>query len=164
MRKRWQKVELEMKRGEPGLVHVELADAPYTVTVEVRPSPHGGHYASAVSVRCSGKIHVPISPREVRRLPLASVVDAALTIVDGGDPRRTMDKKLRAPSGRPQRGRSAKFYKEFAEEYRKFKADGFSPAQEIARRKGVDPNTVHQWAFQARKQGFLEPTTRRRNG
>jgi hypothetical protein len=152
-----------MKAGKPTLVIIKLA-APYTVTVEVLPSPHGGHYANGVTVRCSDNLHVPISPREFRRLPLGRCVDTALAVVGGAGLRETADKKLRAPSGRPERGRSAKFYKEFAEEYRKFKADGFSPAQEIARRKGVNPNTVHQWAFQARKQGFLEPITRGRNG
>jgi transposase len=37
---------------------------------------------------------------------------------------------------------------------------GISPVKEIARRKRVSENTVHQWVHRARKLDFLEPSTR----
>lgn len=107
-----------------------------------------------------------VSPRDVKRLPLSTYVQAATL---HGDPRKqdsaslgkAYDKAiaaLRAPRGRPERGKGSAFYKELAESYRAMVAAGIPhPAKEIARRKREDVNLVHQWIFRARDLGLLEP-------
>jgi hypothetical protein len=117
---------------------------------------------------------LPVSVRDMKRLPLASYVRAAVALVSAqvaaaeqiertGEPavvdRAAFDEALLrvgAPRGHPQRGRSAAFYKEIADAHRAFSARGKRPAVEIAKRKGVDRNLVDQWIFRARKMGFLE--------
>jgi len=89
-----------------------------------------------------------VSPREVRRLPLSTYVEAAHELVAGSDPTR----KVVLPRGRPARGRSTKFYREILTSYRTLKAQGEkSPVRHIAQRKSVSENTVHQWMYRARK-------------
>jgi hypothetical protein len=70
-------------------------------------------------------------------------------------------RKILVPRGRPRRGKPD-FYKEIAASYRAFAAMGLSPVKEIARRKRVSENTVHQWVYRARALGFLEPSPRSR--
>jgi hypothetical protein len=69
-------------------------------------------------------------------------------------------RKVLLPRGRPRRGKAASFYKEIATSHRAFAAAGLSPVKEIARRKRVSENTVHQWVHRARKLKFLEPSPR----
>jgi hypothetical protein len=69
-------------------------------------------------------------------------------------------RRILVPRGRPQRGRSASFYREIADSHRNFTLADLSPVKEIARRKRVSENTVHQWVHRARKLGFLEPSPR----
>jgi hypothetical protein len=73
-------------------------------------------------------------------------------------------RKVLLPRGKPQPGKSTEFYREIAKAYRELAAEGTgkSPVKEIARRKGVPENTVHQWIHKARKLKFLEPSTRKR--
>jgi hypothetical protein len=72
-------------------------------------------------------------------------------------------RKILVPRGRPERGKSAAFYKEVADAHRQLSAaTGRSPVKEIARRKRVSENTVHQWVHRARQLGFLEPSPRSR--
>jgi hypothetical protein len=71
-------------------------------------------------------------------------------------------RKVLVPRGRPRRGKAASFYKEVANSYRElaYTGTGASPVKEIARRKRVSENTVHQWVHRARKLGFLDPSPR----
>lgn len=69
-------------------------------------------------------------------------------------------RQVLVPRGRPQRGKAALFYKEIADSYRELAFTGASPVKEIARRKRVSQNTVHQWVHRARKLGFLDPSPR----
>jgi hypothetical protein len=71
-------------------------------------------------------------------------------------------RKVLVPHGRPKRGKSASFYKQLADSYRElaFTGAGASPVKEIARRKRVSENTVHQWIYRARALGFLDPSPR----
>jgi hypothetical protein len=70
-------------------------------------------------------------------------------------------RKILLPRGRPQRGRSVDFYRELAKSYRNLELAGLSPVKEIARRKRVSENTVHQWVHRMRHElGFLEPSPR----
>jgi len=94
-----------------------------------------------------------VSTREVRRMPLHSRVQQAIAIVLA----RTSEQIIgaaTAPRGRP--ARTPRFYKDLADFYRALEAEGKRPVQEIARRKRVSPNLVHQWVFKARELGFLE--------
>lgn len=74
-------------------------------------------------------------------------------------------KRLRVPPGAPRRGKSSLFYVKIAELYRDLQRRGEPfPAKEIARLKGVEANTVHQWLLRAREQGHLDwsPRAKRR--
>jgi hypothetical protein len=72
-------------------------------------------------------------------------------------------RRVLVPRGRPKRGNSARFYRELADMYRELTLRGLAfPVKEIARRKRVPENTVHQWIYRARKLGFLEAASPRR--
>jgi hypothetical protein len=124
-----------------------------------------------------------VSGRTVQRLPLARIVRAALAaarVAERPDPSIKTEvatlfgeydasqgrswegaaRKILVPRGRPKRGRSAGFYKEIAEAHKAASMAGKSPAKEIAKRKRVSENTVHQWIHRARRLGFLEPSPR----
>lgn len=71
--------------------------------------------------------------------------------------------KVLLPHGRPQHGKSIGFYRELAEAYKQFEAKGLSPVKEIARRKRVPENTVHQWVHRMRNElKLLDPSPRSR--
>jgi hypothetical protein len=70
--------------------------------------------------------------------------------------------KVLVPRGRPERGKSVAFYRELADTYRAFELQGLSPVKEIARRKRVPENRVHQWVYRARDLKFLPPSPRSR--
>ncbi len=94
---------------------------------------------------------------------LGGEVPSLVPSVDGSDGGWTgvARKKLAPPAKGPDRN-PAKFYKDIADEWREFTRRSMSPTQEIARRRGVPPNRVSQWAHQARELGFLEPAPRSR--
>ncbi len=70
-------------------------------------------------------------------------------------------RKVLLPRGRPKHGKSIDFYRELSKSYRDFEIRGLSPVKEIARRKRVSENTVHQWVHRMRHElGFLEPSPR----
>lgn len=56
---------------------------------------------------------------------------------------------------------SVDWYRNLANSYREFELRGLSPVKEIARRKRVSENTVHQWVYRMRHElKFLEPSPR----
>jgi len=101
----------------------------------------------------------------MRRLPLTKIIAAALVVASkpSGYDYRAEAQAATAPRGRPERGKSTTFYRELADSYRSFAERGKSPVKEIARRKRVSENTVHQWVYRARNLGFLEPSARTRH-
>ncbi len=149
---------------------------PYTVDVEFVQGD-GGPVATGVLIRrnfaydeqqgfADGLELVPVSGRDVRRMPLDRVIAAALAAVSepsSAEGWAGRVGKAITPRGLPERGRSSKFYAQIANLYRELaQRDVASPVQEIARRKGVPPNRVHQWVHRAREMGFLEPSARSR--
>ena len=99
----------------------------------------------------------PISAVDLRKIPFGRVIRAATTAAREPfptDKRHDELESILVPRGRPQRGRSVKFYRQIAEAARAYKRLGISPAKEIARRKGVSENLVHQWLYVARRQGL----------
>jgi hypothetical protein len=119
-----------------------------------------------------------LSLRELRRLPLQRVVDAARAYVAARDedsegtypefpgpdaPGRTRVRDILLPRGRPGRTTyNDNFYRAIATAYIEFTKRGLSPAREIAKRKRVDRNTVDQWVHRSRQLGFLPPAPPRR--
>jgi hypothetical protein len=108
---------------------------------------------------------LPLSLRDVRRLPLDRIATAALVAVrqyaeepspDRFDP---VSEALSVP-GRPRGRNKERFYKAVAELHRSWTLKGLSPAKELARRKRVSENTAHQWIYKARQLGYLEPSQR----
>jgi hypothetical protein len=96
----------------------------------------------------------PVSAVDLRQIPLARVMRAALVAKkrDGlSDERHDELDRILVPRGRPQRGRSAPFYRELLAAARRLEQGGVSPANEIARRKRVSPNLVNQWLHVARQ-------------
>lgn len=108
---------------------------------------------------------LPVSLRDVRRLPLDRIATAALVAVrqfrESPDPdrMRPVAEALSLP-GRPVGRNKERFYGTVAELYRRYAQQGRSPAKELARRKHVSENTAHQWIYKARKLGYLEPSQR----
>jgi hypothetical protein len=130
-------------------------ERPYEVDVTVEDDLR----ISGVAVRRAEEIPGSVSAREIVRLPLSTILRAAIVAATKGlHSHREIDALMRAPKGRPERGKSAKFYQELADMYRALVASGEPhPAKEIAKRKRIDdPNTVHQWLHRARNIGFLE--------
>ena len=200
--------------SDPELVITAFATAmPYAVAVELRRDEEGVWFASGVAVRrhmwadgWRGE-RANVSPREMQRLPIATIVRAALAaaatstppepaerepqpvpghpgwtsepllapgevVYDPGDAAAWSESapewanvaraKLRVPRGRPQRGRSAGFYKKIGDLHREIAKAGGSPAKEIARRMGESENTIHQWIHRARALDYLEPSARKK--
>ena len=191
-----------MKRwhNDPDLVvHVFPRDSDYAVAVELRLEQGTPPRVIGVAIRgthmLSGDKEADVSPRDVQRMSLSRMVQAALAAAataptfeelpsgHGGEPLRIPNRpdvlfydpgdderrakfrdepwleeargRLIAPRGRPRRGepaKSTKFYLDVLSLHDELKRRGErSPAQEIARRKDVDVNLVHQWLFRARR-------------
>ncbi len=143
-------------------------DSPYVVDVEVATDEDGAHYLTGIAIRSAvptsasgtpqdpwleGANYEPVSPRGVQRLTLSRYARAALAIVN--DPlseegRREMTRIL-VPRGHPSRRRGPGFYRELLGAARHLEEQGLRPVPEIARRKHVSENLVHQWLHRARK-------------
>jgi hypothetical protein len=158
-------------------------DSPYVVDVEVATDGDGAHYLSGIAIRSGvptsasgtpddpwleGADYDPVSPRDVQRLPLSRYARAALAIVN--DPLteqgRREARSILVPRGRPSRRRGAAFYRDLLATARDLEEQGIRPVPEIARRKHVSQNLVHQWLHRARKLGAKpsspnEPAKRR---
>lgn len=156
----------------------------------IDPKPRGGIDASEEEIKAALEYQLreskdgyayaepvrELTARELRRLPIDRFLASARAMagvyfrrrrIGGptfGEPGEMLEelRRVRAPRGRPRRGRSSRFYAEIAEAYRAFRAQGLSPGAEIARRKGVDANLARQWIYRARKLGFLEPVEEER--
>jgi hypothetical protein len=107
---------------------------------------------------------LPLSLRDVRRLPLDRIATAALVAVrqfseSGPDRMLPVADALSLP-GRPVGRNKDRFYATVAELHRRYAKQGRSPAKELARRKHVSENTAHQWIYKARQLGYLEPSQR----
>ena len=122
-----------------------------------------------------------LSARDIQRLPLASALRAAVAAArvfseqsSTGEvlPLYGTEKiekgwagaanRVLLPRGAPPTRRSAGFYKQIAEAYNAYVLRGMSPVKEIARRKRVSENNVHQWIYKARELKFLDPSPRSR--
>ncbi len=144
----------------------ELAGVPIVSAVKVErvgapPFPGGTDHSDAE----------PISPRDVRRLPLSTVFERAKAAAGvmyeaSRDPRAGIEgipgqeindairerlRRVSVPRGRPVGGRSQGFYAEILATHRELLAAGVEhPNAEIAKRKRVPRNTVDQWLYRAR--------------
>jgi hypothetical protein len=166
-------------------VAVRCVDWPdYIIEVEVSFDAVDAPVATGVSVRRAlptkattrpwtdvawpkGTQPLPVSTRDIRRLPLERIVNAALVMLiqltkEPADDRMDAMAELLNPATRPTRRNKATFYEAVGQLARRWIADGKSPAKELARAKNVDTNTAHQWLHKARKLGFLEPSPRSR--
>jgi len=154
-------------------VRVEISDSPYIVDVDFVRDATGAYVASGVSVhRAYPFLPVeravpepelrwpedlepePVSPRDVRRLPLASYIQAATAAANKPLDERgeAIHKALSMPRGRPEPGKSTQFYADILETFEALKAQGEpAPAKALATRKRVPVNTVHQWLYRARQ-------------
>jgi hypothetical protein len=162
---------VKLKRNLRGWFWVEDR-AGYTVEAEVAEDEETGAPAVVgLSIRRQGdEPNLPVSLRDIRRLPLATILSrarAAASIVfdakhrvaeTGEDQELDMAelaarvRKARAPRGLPERGHSAAWYLELLQAERDLRASGVEhPGAELARRKKVPPNTVYQWLYRARK-------------
>ena len=141
---------------------------PYCVTVNIAPQRVGDEFAPRVSsITIKADPPASVSPRDVRRMRLSTYIEAAVALIayspnarDRAKTAREILAQTRVPRGRPERGRSTDFYRDLARAYQELAAANVRPVPEIARRKRVDENTVHQWIHRARKLGFLPPSSR----
>lgn len=154
---------------------VALDEPRYVVTVELARTPDGEPEPVRVSI---GARDGRLSLREARRFPLRRIVEAALAWAheplesrgpgwhEPTEGMRAAIRKLSLPRGRPKRGHSAQWYRELADAYKEYQRLGLSPVKEIAKRKGVSENTVHQWIHRMRHGPgqFLEKPPPRRGG
>jgi hypothetical protein len=160
-------------------VWVRRGDLPYYVGVELIRTEEGTVHPIGVCIRVAAPYPFPVdtevdlpplSGRDLRRLPLGTYLDAAVAWASPpnfvlqhlADPDTAWEKVGRAvaPRGRPAHNTS--FYAEIADAYRTLAVQGKRPVPEIARRKKVSPNTVHQWVYRARQLGLLEKPRRKR--
>jgi hypothetical protein len=169
-------VDVETRRDQGGNLHV--TGIAVRVTVPTKPQPDPEPNAQVRWPDVPGYEGVPcfedlpdVSPRDVRRLPLSTYMRVARAVrYEETDPdlkgKASREQWLRSieaasvPRGRPKMN-DTRFYKEIANSYTAFQAQGRSPAKEIARRKRVSRNLVDQWIYRARQLGFLEPAGRR---
>jgi hypothetical protein len=152
---------------------------PYYVGVELLRTEEGTVQPVGVCIRVAAPYPFPVdtevdlpplSGRDLRRLPLGTYMDAAvawasppmfvLQHLSDSDAAWEEVGRAVAPRGRP--AHNTNFYIEIAEAYRALAVQGRRPVPEIARRKKVSPNTVHQWVYRARQLGLLEKPRRKR--
>ena len=142
--------------------------ASYVVDVEIATEEGGKTALIGIAVRSGiptspagtpkdpwleGAEYEPVVPREVQRLPLGRYARAGLAIANDpftAEGRREIQRIL-VPKGRPSRGRGAEFYLDLLATARSLEEQGIRPVPEIARRKKVSENLVHQWLHRARK-------------
>jgi hypothetical protein len=108
---------------------------------------------------------LPVSLRDVRRLPLDRIATAALVLARQYAEEPTPDRfdpvtEVLSVPGRPRGRNKERFYKAVADLHRSWTRKGLSPAKELARRKRVSENTAHQWIYKSRQLGYLEPSQR----
>ncbi len=142
-------IEVELTDGEPNITGI-------AVRAGVPTSPKG----TPEDPWLEGGSYDPVVPRDVQRLPLSTYAKAALATVR--DPLtaegRQEVKRILVPRRRPERGRGSDFYREILRISRELEAQGVRPVAEIARRKRVSPNLVHQWLYRARKLEAQRPS------
>lgn len=159
--------------AEPGLEQARVlgaTDAPYSVDVDFARDSEGELVPIGVHVRrtfstsrhkkggqypfVEGTEPKPVSAVDLRAIPFGRVIRAALTAAKQPEPTDERHDELErtlVPRGRPRKGRSREWYLSLLAGARKFEKDGLSPANEIARRKGVSTNLVYQWLHVARR-------------
>jgi hypothetical protein len=143
----------------------DLGKWPYTVDVEISRDDDDNLAATGITIRRNfptdgrgarfetGAKPLPVSPRDVRRMPLDAIVKAALVAATTNlfDPERhTKLRRALRTRGRPKRGKSQKFYAAILADHRELTRRGESAGKAIAEREGVDVNTVYQWIYRAR--------------
>lgn len=145
-------------------------DAPYVVDVEFARDTDDESVPIAVTVRRTFSTSArkqggeyrftedaelePISAVDLREIPFGKVLRAALVAKrrpELSDERHDELDRILLPRGRPKRGHSRPFYRALAAAADQYERRKLSPAKEIARRKGVSPNLVHQWLHVARR-------------
>jgi hypothetical protein len=108
---------------------------------------------------------LPLSLRDVRRLPLDRIAAAAVVVVRQAAEEPSPDRleplaEVLSLPGRPIGRNKERFYRAVAELHRQWTLKGLSPARELAKRKHVSENTAHQWIYKARQLGYLERSSR----
>lgn len=150
------------------IVRFQPEDSPYVVDIEVDTDDEGEPSVTGIAVRAGlsttpdgtpedpwleGGWFDAVVPRDVQRMPLATYARAALAKVR--DPfteeGRQELRRILVPPGRPRRGRGGGFYREILQTARQLEEQGIRPVRQIARRKRVTENVVHQWLHRARK-------------
>ncbi|MGH2659244.1 MAG: hypothetical protein ACRDHS_06150, partial [Actinomycetota bacterium] len=138
------------------VVDVEIATEEgitFVTGIAVRSGVSTSPSGTAEDPWLEGAEYEPVVPRDVQRLPLTRFARAALAIVN--DPfteeGRQEVQRILVPRGRPTRRRGGEFYRELLATARRLEGRGIPPVPEIARRKKVSQNLVHQWLHRARK-------------
>ncbi len=143
-------------------------DGSYVIDVEIAIEEGAKTYVTGIAVRSGvrtspsgtredpwleGSEYEPVVPRDVQRLALTTYVRAALAVVN--DPLTEKGRqevaRILVPKGRPSRGRGAEFYRDLLATARRLEKQNIRPVPEIARRKRVSENVVHQWLHRARR-------------
>jgi hypothetical protein len=157
---------------EPTRVRVQgPTDAPYVVDVGFARDSEGEPVPVEVTVRRTLPMNAhkrdgeyrftddadlePVSAVDLRAIPFGQVLRAALVAKkrpELSDERHAELDKILLPRGRPKRGRSEAFYRKLLAAAQQLEvAERGSSVKEIARRKRVSPNLVHQWLHVARR-------------
>jgi len=139
------------------MVDVELDtdddDEPYLTGLAVRAGVRTSPAGTPEDPWLEGGWVDPVVPRDVQRMALSIYARAARARVR--DPFTEQGRqefaRILMPPGRPERGRGSGFYQEILATARRLEAQGIRPVPEIARRKKVNANLVHQWLYRARK-------------
>lgn len=147
-------------------VRFALEEEGWLLDVEIAYDDDGKYYVTGIVVRSGSPTspsgtqqdpwldgeYEPVVPRDVQRLPLTTYQRAALAIVKDpltGEGRREM-KEILVPRGRPADQPGPEFYADLLATARELEAQSVRPVPEIARRKRVTQNVVHQWLHRAR--------------
>jgi hypothetical protein len=151
-------------------------ESPHAIDVEVMEGNDGSYDVTGISVRATtptspggtlenpwleGGQFDPIVARDVQRLPLTQYTRAAIAIIKSNRPfstehaeriaKRIVAERIVMPRGRPSKGVGPEFYLELLAVAKELEKQGIRPVPEIAKRKRVNQNLVHQWLHRARK-------------
>ncbi len=175
--------------GTGGWVRFEVENLPGPLLLRFRPDDEGRLRVAELYLPSDGE---PIEARHLRALPLhkpeaiansrvfRKAVEAELDEPVGDlrellagwcawddkpRPRRCARRVKLPPLPRPEGFRyDDDFYELVADHYVARVQAGTRPARGMADEAGVPVTTVHRWVREARRRGFLAPTTRGRTG
>jgi hypothetical protein len=168
---KWERFRVEHD-DETGDYQVTALKGGYVMRADLRLDPDNRPVVTGLAAARHQRVAkrrrpLPLSIREMRRLPFptfAEAARAAVVAIEGhrrGDRVSLADLNHAAASGQPKsraKGSTTDRWVKLAKKYEQEVARGkANPSAALAEREGVDPATMRVWVHRMRRMGLLPP-------